>query len=1493
MANDYTNLRLTGVDGQLNSDFSLSWLVSPQNHTIASITGEYPNSASGGYGALLFKTLTGGVLSEKLRITPDGNVGIGTSSPKGKLHVSGGDILLDNNQPLRSCDLTGTPRRIIKYTNGNVLEIGSDASHITQLFSQNKLVLADNGQNLSIDAAGSGGHVLLATGPTAGRVGIGTATPEAKLDVMGTSDGTNNGVGLRVQNLQFNTYQGAFITSVGAQPRIYGTMREPNDGSAAFPFNEYGELVFQGGTRSGYNNGFSWVTGSAEIGQLPKPSVKMSLNEQGRLGIGTTAPRAKLHIGTGTGDISEGLRLQGSWTGIPSGPLLRFTNYHSAGTNPSPGEYNLAAIYGADDNSNWGGSLRFQTAPPGTEGGANLVDRMVITSRGNVGIGTSGPGALLHLYSGAPFLKLEASVGTNYVQQDLVNTSGALRLGLEGAAGAGLLRGTSPYAAVFGHTGNHPVQFSTNNQPRVTIRNDGNVGIGTTDPTMKLDVMGPVRSSGGFLYMGSGTGQDAIRIQPGDDLNPEYNVITLGNAAWTAWPFSVRKNGDICGNGTLRIGGSGNSSFTGGVGIGTTSPISMLDIVGRSETKLVVRGMGANEKFLNVFTDEGATGVDFDARGLFFIRKKSENAGGGATPVLAINQSGNVGIGTSLPGALLHLCSGAPCLKLEASVGTNYVQQDFVNTSGALRLGLENAAGAGLLRGTSPYAAVFGHTGNYPVQFLTNNQVRATIRNDGNVGIGTTSPRSALDVIGQVMAASFAGDGSGLTNLSAKNFSPASMPLFAQTAPYGISISGTAAAAAKLSTPVTINGIPFDGTKSISIPIPQPVKQWAEMVVSRPMTTTRTDLSYSSGRVGIGTSSPAVNGLHIGSDMGDGQARLQLDNKNGQTGGLNRWTNRLEMIASDAIGFSLGKENANQIWLSSSEFAVNVDTVIQGKVGIGTAAPAALLHVNKDDYGVMLLGNNDAGGFHITKESTDDSFNIWSGVFGKGTNRLKIRSNGNVGIGTQQPAYRLEVAGGDARIGDLTGRRYLSIASKEWPEIRFTTPTLTDDMRIGMAHAADANYRVAAGDWYVHSPGTDAMGLVVQREGGVSLAPTKGNVGIGTTTPNAKLMVNGSIAGGTSNLDPAADDGKKVNDFGATGPLNGSWGTLIGMNRSAGCRETDFINYGGLGSGMNDGGFRFYVADKSTFEPVMTMMGNGNVGIGTSAPAYKLDVAGTLRTAEEVIIGGSTSGGQISLGATNGTSEGAQINWRGAGSNPSWCTDVCENVFRIFNGSNSTNQVQLFSTGTAPTGLWVQGNVGIGVTNPGSKLAVCGNASIGDVTRDYLPSKCNWNYTLQLNASETSSIGFHDSDNDVGSIRYKGRLFTIGDNDGWGLANVYLPGNVGIGTSAPAYKLDVAGDVCADRFFQRSTAAIKRDITPLAPERALETLMALRPVTFGYRDVADEKLHPGFIAEEMPELVASPDQKAVNALEIVALLTGVVQSLRKEVDFLKAAVALR
>jgi hypothetical protein len=86
-----------------------------------------------------------------------------------------------------------------------------------------------------------------------------------------------------------------------------------------------------------------------------------------------------------------------------------------------------------------------------------------------------------------------------------------------------------------------------------------------------------------------------------------------------------------------------------------------------------------------------------------------------------------------------------------------------------------------------------------------------------------------------------------------------------------------------------------------------------------------------------------------------------------------------------------------------------------------------------------------------------------------------------------------------------------------------------------------------------------------------------------------------------------------------------------------------------------------------------------------------------------------------------------------------------------------------------------------------------------------------------------------------------------------------------------------------------SSRSHKEHIAELSTTDAMTTLAALKPVTYNYKVDGDQK-YVGFIAEDVPDLVARKDRKSLSPMDIVAVLTKVVQEKTLVVDRQKAVI---
>ena len=190
--------------------------------------------------------------------------------------------------------------------------------------------------------------------------------------------------------------------------------------------------------------------------------------------------------------------------------------------------------------------------------------------------------------------------------------------------------------------------------------------------------------------------------------------------------------------------------------------------------------------------------------------------------------------------------------------------------------------------------------------------------------------------------------------------------------------------------------------------------------------------------------------------------------------------------------------------------------------------------------------------------------------------------------------------------------------------------------------------------------------------------------------------------------------------------------------------------------------------------------------------------------------------------------------------------------------------------------IYDNGNqVGIGTTEPKQRLEVNGSIQIHErnstVAGLMITQSAGETGYIMHNRASTLTIGAGSQDR-----------ITI-DRDG----------NVGIGASKPSHPLELASGahVTSGGVWTNSSSRDKKEnIAALSEEQAMAALVALAPVRFNYRDERQED-YVGFIAEDVPDLVASRDRNTLSPMDIVAVLTRVVQAQQQKIEELDARLA--
>jgi hypothetical protein len=635
----------------------------------------------------------------------------------------------------------------------------------------------------------------------------------------------------------------------------------------------------------------------------------------------------------------------------------------------------------------------------------------------------------------------------------------------------------------------------------------------------------------------------------------------------------------------------------------------------------------------------------------------------------------------------------------------------------------------------------------------------------------------------------------------------------------------------------------------------QIMRSTASAPISSQWTTTGSNIYYNSGNVGIGTTAPTQK-LDVNGDI------------NIPTDGALR-SNGIWLIGKTAneIGIGAGT-SAKDIKFYNGQGATPFLTMTGGKVGIGTTTPTAQLDVlSSNTYGISSTGSTtgSTGLYHIANSNAPTSWNIGveGGAFAGGALAggalgslyidkegvgpfVTFAPSGNVGIGTANPSSVLTVNG-----------------------------ATNCQIQLQSAGATKGYF------WWDNTNSYVAVG---PGGGGNSIIFKNGNVGIGTTTPEAKLSVltttewgGMTVKGGTT-----AD------------------GSTIGLSNSNGLGNYSLGVYGSANTGSIAN--NFYVYDNVASAIRMTVASTtGNVGIGTTAPAYKLDISSATGSGRQdmfrILAGNNTNGNgaTIILGSTQthaGYISGLQTN-----------SNTGDLTFGTQSNGNYAERIRIVGN---------SGNVGIGTTAPVSKLHIAGADMNNALLFENTSANPGRNYILfKTQGTEQGYIGLGGGATNHMSIAAYGASNNLYLETNSLTRMTILPsGYVGIGTNSPTQPLQMGGGAycTGTTWVSPSDARLKRDIKPMT-DYGLSTVMLLKPVTYFYKTDKTNHHEVGFIAQEVQKIVpevVSGTEGDINKNETLGLSYGnlipvltkaiqeqqvIIQTQQSEIDALKAKVA--
>ena len=605
---------------------------------------------------------------------------------------------------------------------------------------------------------------------------------------------------------------------------------------------------------------------------------------------------------------------------------------------------------------------------------------------------------------------------------------------------------------------------------------------------------------------------------------------------------------------------------------------------------------------------------------------------------------------------------------------------------------------------------------------------------------------------------------------------------------------------------------------------------------------------------------------------------------------LTKWTNG----AGEVIGNSILYDNGSNI-------------------GIGTASPSSKLHVYGGDAIINTLniglgaGSNNSTNTSIGVDSlSNNTIGIQNVAVGYQTLLNNTEGIRNVSVGYQS-LYTNTTGDSNISIGykslhfNLIGLQNIGIGDFSLFNNTGSSNTAVGFSALKSNTSGNDNSAIGFNSLLNNTTGTrnTAQGFEVlysNTTGGYNVAI--GYKSIYNNTSGTFNVANGYLSlyantTGSNNVAVGYQAGRFITD-GSTANTTGDYNVFLGTDTKA-LADNDqneiVIGYNATGLGSNSA----VLGNDSITKTVL----KGNVGIGTTAPSSKLHVNGMISAGiagnnsanyAALLVSSTGTGTQQSAIAIQQTyPNGNTIIW--ADLEPyaeyNFSHNGIENAFTFNSGyyGNQLKSTVIRNRSGAQrisfekVKIWqntaqvdVGGAISIGQLGAGGETS----PTIRLTIKDLQDSSFNSGIALVRSTNtDTAYINIVGGNLNLNAPTGASTQFKVAGTNTFAIA---ANGSISSSTGASLS----SGGTWTDA----STRELKQDIKDLDYRESLNIIKHLNPVKFAYKkDPKNKKI--GFIAEDVPDLVATEDRKGLSALQIVSALTKVVQSQQKEIQQLK------